>query len=306
MNFLLIHNPTAYFGRNESKFEKVVSLFKEKELSFDYVSTTRKDEAIKLSREATKDRYGVVVPVGGDGTICEVITGLMSQQKKNRPRLGVLHIGTSPDFNRYHDIPINLEEAVNILSKGRTKRIDVGKITYLDLNKNRVTSYFGSSVNIGLGPDIASKSNGRYREYLGDFLGTFCSTLVSLVKFKQITLKFKIDGKDEKEITSLVNLTVGKDPYLASGMRVPIDIKPDDGKLYSLAIRGESKLSLLKNLWRLYSGNILDYDGANLRYCKNVEIESTENHKLEFDGDFRGYSPAKIEVIPRGLELIVK
>lgn len=325
MRYFLIVNPTAHQGRSVKSFEKILNLLKTKNVYFDYAFTSKKDEAVELASKAVRERWDVIVAVGGDGTISEVTTGILNVgaysntllHLENRAKLGVLHIGTSPDFNRYHNIPVKLEDAVAVLVKGRTRLIDIGKITYLgsynksisldnlDNHKDTKTAYFSSNVNVGLGPQIASKANNRYRKYLGDFAGTLNSTLVSLMKFKAFDLNLKIDGY-ERSFHRLLNLTIGKDPYLASGMRVFSDIKSDDGRLYVFSIQSSSKLSLLANLWRIYSGNFLEYSGAQLEYCKKVEIYSNKKYpEIEFDGDFRGYLPATVEVIPRGLEVIV-
>jgi diacylglycerol kinase (ATP) len=306
MKYFLIYNPTSRQGRSKDDFKRILSILGSRKIDFKYVVTTKKDEAIDLARQVNKDNFDVVVPAGGDGTICEVITGLMSQPERSRPIMGALHIGTSPDFNRYHKIPNGIEEAVGVLLGGKKRKIDIGKITHRDLeNKKDITSYFGSSVNIGLGPAIASKSNGRYRKYLGDFLGTLSSTFVSLANFNSIDLRLKVDGENIG-YKNLFNLTIGKDPYLASGMRVPIEMAEDNGRMYLLSIQGRHKIPLVANLWRLYAGNILDYSGAKLLSCKEVEIQGNKNERLEFDGDFRGYLPAKIEVMPKSLEILVR
>lgn len=306
MKYFLIYNPTSRQGKSKNDFKKIISILNSRKINFEYVLTTRKNEAIELASSTSKNDFDVVIPVGGDGTICEVITGLMSQPRDVRPIMGALHIGTSPDFNRYHQIPNRIEEAIEVLLCGKTRRIDIGKVTYRDLEKQKdITSYFGSSVNVGLGPLIASKSNGRYRKYLGDFLGTLSSTIISLASFNPIDLKLMVDRK-EMDIKNIFNLTIGKDPYLASGMRIPIEMAKDDGKMYLLSIRGRRKIPLIANLWRLYAGNILDYSGAELLSCKEVEIQGSKYELLEFDGDVRGYLPAKVEVIPKSLEILVK
>jgi YegS/Rv2252/BmrU family lipid kinase len=318
VKYFLIFNPTAHQGKSGKSFDKILRLLKEKEVSFSYAATSRKDEAIELASKAVRERWDVIVAAGGDGTISEVTTGMLNEAGKgNRSRLGVLHIGTSPDFNRYHNIPVKIEDAVEALIQGKTRLIDIGKITYLGSfdgeacsgslgnHKDRKTAYFSSNVNIGLGPQIASKANGRYREYLGDVLGTLSSTLVSLVRFKGFDLNVEIDGT-KRVFRRVLNLTIGKDPYLASGMRVFNAIEPDDGRLYFLSIGNCSKLSLVANLWRLYLGNFLECKGVELDYCKAVKIHLNERcPEIEFDGDLRGYLPATVEVIPKGLEVVV-
>lgn len=304
MKYLLIYNPTSRQCKSRKDFDKMIKVLKNRSIDFDYCLTKEKDEAISLAKNASKV-YDVIVAVGGDGTICEVITGIISR-KKPLPKLGVIHIGTSPDFNRFHNISVKLERAVDTLISGKTKKIDIGKITHLSLKNRKTISYFGSSVNLGLGPNIASKSNGRYRAYLGDFLGTLSSTLVSLFQYKKSSFKLKYKNK-KKLISNAINITIGKDPYLASGMRIPLDINQDDGKMFILTIAGRSRASLLLNLWRLYLGNILDSSDAKLEYCKKIIVEDNKiNPKIEFDGDFRGYLPATIEVLPKALGVIVR
>jgi len=305
MRYFLIYNPTSRQGKSRKDFDKIVSLLKEGHADFDYVLTSEKDEAINLSKRTKIKEYDVVVAAGGDGTICEVITGLMSKPEQERQKLGVLHIGTSPDFNRYHCLPTAFEDSVKVLLDGKSRRVDIGRVACKDINEKDSIFYFGSSVNIGLGPSIASKSNGRYRRYLGDFLGTLSSTLVSLATFNPINLRMNVDGQ-VRDLKDVFNLTIGKDPYLASGMRLPIEVKEDNGQMYVLALQGKQKIPLLTNLWRLYSGNILDYNGATFGWCKSVQVYGKTGERLEFDGDFRGYIPAKIDVLPKSLEILVK
>lgn len=306
VRYYLVMNPSSKSGKGKKTCEKILSIFTAKKITFDYKMTNGQEEAISIAEEAIKNNWNVIVAVGGDGTISEVISGFFSNiPDGHKAKLGVLHIGTSPDFNRYHNIPVNLNSAINTLLEGKSRLIDVGKITYMKTHAKKNISYFGSNVNIGLGPLIASKANSRYRQYLGDFLGTLCATLISLINFKGLNLDIKIDGQRNNTHT-LINLTVGKDPYLASGMRVFSDITPDDGRLYILSVKKASYISLLANIPRLYIGDFLKFNGARIEYGKEIEIDNEEhNAYVEFDGDMRGYLPAKIEVVPKALEVIV-
>jgi len=304
MKYHLIYNPTARSGRSKSDFKKIVKIFEAKKIEFEKSLTTKKDEAIDIAKNITKKQASVIVAIGGDGTIGEVITGLMKQPKEERPILGVLHIGTSSDFSVYHKIPIAIDEAVNFLFQADTVEIDVGEIICWDLfKKERIVSHFGCNVNIGLGPSIASKSGNRYRRYLGNFLGTLLATLISLIQHKKSKVKIMIDDK-KQDLNNLINLTIGKNPYLASGMRIPIDISSDDKKLYYMSLQSNSKIKLLTQLWRLYWGNILDYSGANFGRGKNIIISSDNLDKIEFDGDVRGYLPATIKIVPQAIKIL--
>jgi YegS/Rv2252/BmrU family lipid kinase len=306
MKYHLIYNPTARSGRSRKDFDLIIKILREKKVDFDYTLTAKKDEAISLAQNITNDKSPVVVAVGGDGTMCEVITGLMRQPKDRQPVLGVLHIGTSPDFPRYHGIPTQAAAAAEFLLKAKPAEIDVGRVTYLDLSKkNQETSYFGCNVNVGLGPCIASKYGNRYRALLGDFSGTLLATLVSLAQHKRSKVVIETEA-GRQELDDLINLTVGKDPFLASGMRIPVEINPDDGKLFYLALQSRSKIKLLGQLWRIYNGNILDFPGASFGRCKKMTISSNDLSSVEFDGDVRGNLPATIEIMPKAIRVLKK
>ncbi len=276
-------------------------------MDHDIVQTSRKDEAVDLSRMGClKDEHDVIVAMGGDGTICEVITGMMraGSGKMPRPCLGVIHIGTSPDFNRYHSIPFSPLSQLDVIERGRSRKIDIGRVELKGFSGTMEKWYFGSSVNLGLGPSIASRSNGRYRRFLGDMLGTLLSTLVSLAGYDPSDIEARIDGKGVT-YKDLINLTVGKDPHLASGMRVPIAMPDDNGRMYCLSIETASKFALLPQIKKMYAGNILDYRGARLIYCSKFEVQNSTNRKVEFDGDHRGFLPVKVDLVEKGLEVIM-
>jgi hypothetical protein len=68
------------------------------------------------------------------------------------------------------------------------KKIDIGSVEYIGFGQTKEISYFGSNVNIGLGPIIANKANSRHGKYLGDFLGTLVAVIQTVFTFKGITL----------------------------------------------------------------------------------------------------------------------
>lgn len=303
--YYLIMNPTCLSGRGRRHFDSIISSFRELgETECHY--TSGYEDATSACSRAIEQGYNVIVAVGGDGTINEVLNGFFYEKDhSSMAKLGVVHVGTSPDFNLYHKIPTDIDEAIDVIGKGRAKKIDLGRIDFTDIKGEQVVRYFASNANIGLGPLVANKANSRHRKYLGDFLGTLVATLGSLMRFKPACLSVKIDGEAAVSLDDLINVTIGKDPYIASGMRVFHDIAPDDGRLYMLSVQKKGLLSLLAHIPDLYMGDFLKYKGASLRYLKEITIESENESLVEFDGDTRGYLPAAITVVPKTMEVIV-
>lgn len=305
MKYHFIYNPSARSGRNKKTFREVIRQLKKGGQEFEVTATKRKDHATEIAQNITKDDAPIIVAAGGDGTLCEVLTGIMHHPSEKRPVLAGLHIGTSGDFAKHHNIPTQAEDFVNFLTtKSAPKKIDLGKIEYRALKKNKTkTAYFSCNANIGLGPKIASKPGNRLRAYLGNYMGTALSTLISLKQHQPSDVSIKKDGKRAK-LKNLHNLTIGKNPYLASGMRIPYEFPCDNGKFYCFSMQCPSKLKLLFQLWRLYWGNILDFKGASLQQGKKITIKSDDSTWIEFDGDVRGRLPATIEIIPRAIKLL--
>lgn len=332
MKLFLVLNPTAQSGRGKTLWSTMFNRLRESGTEFNYRITEKQFEAIALARQAVHVGYDTVVAVGGDGTICEVITGIMQAREqittasdttgKPSPRFGVIYTGTSPDFNTYHGIPLDPAEAVDAVINGTPRSIDVGKVIYCisDLSasvpdlENRtvadlvhddvVTEYFVGNVNVGIGPMVARKANTGYRRLIGDLLGTMSAVISSFATFPMKDLRLVVDG-NEFVREKLVNLTVGKSPYLASGMKIFSDITPDDGRLVVLSVCNFTLMSLVARLPALYRGSFLDLDGVDVTYGKTVDIHYDRGHpEVEFDGDPKGFLPARVEVIPAGLEVM--
>ncbi|TRZ95624.1 YegS/Rv2252/BmrU family lipid kinase [bacterium] len=306
-DYFLIINPTARSGKAKKTYRKVLGLLKKENADFDYTLTTNANEAIGLAITATEKGYKTIVAVGGDGTICETINGILLAKKPEiKPKLGVIHTGTSPDFNKHHNIPVKIECAIKTLISKKSRLIDLCRVEYYNdpQKKEKIVSYYASNANIGLGPLIAQKANCRYRKYLGDTLGTLSAMLISLIKFPGVNLTIDIDGKKET-LKGIINLTIGKDPYLASGMRIFCDIAGNDGRMFILYIKKSPLYRLISNITGLYLGNILNQKEAGITYAQKVELNTDSDYALlEFDGDVRGYLPALITVLPNKLEVI--
>lgn len=232
-----------------------------------------------------------IVAVGGDGTINLAINGIMNSKKKKA--LGVLYSGTSPDFCKFHKIPINPQESLNVLKRDNRELIDIMKITY---PKDNLTAYFASSCNIGLGAQMADIAN-KIRKFTGDLLGTLIAGLITIIFAKSFKASINLDG-ESFEFDDVYHIIAFKNNFIASGLYLDVEIKPDDCKLCVLVM----KKPLLKSLIGLYNGKIPE--GAFLKYGKKVYIEITPRKNIEFDGDSHGKTPVTIECLEKALELI--
>jgi len=291
------------------------------------------DDARMIALRALAAGHDPIVAIGGDGTINRVLNALMEHAGRlpagsAAPRLGVLYAGTSPDFCRFHGLPTDPENAVARLRQGESRAIDVCRSEHCDAQGAIRAAFFASSSNIGLGAGIASRAN-RLRPRLGDAAGTALASVLTIAGRRPQRVRLLLDGRP-REIPALLNLTVGKNPYLAGGLKLDLPASPDDGRLFVFAVCGIGRLGLLAALPRIYSGAIARDPRFLLTRAERVRVEPAEGARrwaggrardaaeagrgpagapapswpTEFDGDPAGWCPAEIRVLPRAVQLI--
>ena len=304
MKYYLVCNPGSSGGRSRKRLKTYTRLLEHSGADFVCRYTRTLDEATLIAREGVRSGTDVVVAIGGDGTINRVINGLVGRDDKaGQCTMGVLYSGTSPDFCRFHGIPTAPPQAVSALLDGESKPIDVCRIRYRGEGGDECVRHFGCSANIGLGSDIAGQSN-KYRKYLGDFLGTLLATMVAIVNSRSSAFRLLIDGR-WMSLDSVINVTIGKNPHIASGLKLDLDISANDGRMFIFAAVGLGKLSFLSLLPKVYSGSIARDDRFVLRWASSVRLEAEGDHvQVEFDGDPAGRCPVDVEIVPGAINLI--
>jgi diacylglycerol kinase family enzyme len=310
-----IANPTAQSGRGRRRWQEIQSRLAERGARFEWTTSERPGHAVELAYDAAKQGCGVAVAVGGDGTINEVLTGVMRAREEDpavRCALGIVYTGTSPDVCRYHGIPLGTADAVDVLLRDRRELVDVGRIEYFAQHSAdhalgspaATVGWFLCSVNLGVGAAVANGSNSGLRKVLGDGLGTFVSIVRSVAAFTPASFNCKVDGEPYQSQKTL-NLTVGKNPFIASGLKVLVPIGHADGRLYLFAVNGFGFLGLLANLHRFYRGDFQDDPRNRLTFLQQFECAyNAEAPMVEFDGDHHGYLPCRIGLRQAGLELV--
>ena len=296
----LIMNPGSRSGKSRKLWKVWESGLRSEGLAFESIVTGGLGDAFRICRQLTGE--DTAVAVGGDGTINEVLDGVV-QSGNPRLKMGVLYSGTSPDFCRFHGIPTNPEKALRCLIAGNVKRVDVARIEYSLENGKKCTAHFGCGCNIGLGASVARSAN-QMRRFLGDCLGTGLAAVKAIMKSDPVDLDLDIDGV-HRSFAKVNNISILKSPYIASGLKLNVDLKPDDGRLMLAALSGLSRRGLCSVLPGFYTGNAVDSQAVSLTQCERVSIRAAGRQEIEFDGDPRCCLPAAIQILPKALTLIL-
>ncbi|MBF0523138.1 MAG: diacylglycerol kinase [Candidatus Omnitrophica bacterium] len=310
MKYFFIFNPGSRYGKSKHSIVAIKNLLHEKKISYDYGVTDSLNDAYELSKRANLSAYDVVVAVGGDGTINKVLNGFYdgNGNRSSSAKLGIIYTGTSPDFCKSYNVPYHdIRKSLSALFAGKTTRIQVGKISLME-NENKstaVTRYFSCCVNVGLGASVARYANWGARKIAGDFAGTLLALMKAFMHHRPRAFSISLDGK-ATQLYGIVNLSVGKTFYVASGIKVAHALASGDGKFYVLTIRNVRWINVPYCLNVLYSGKpILNSDTISLEYAKSIEIfDNDRKTEVEFDGDPQGLLPCRIEMTRDELELI--
>ena len=297
----LIINPAAGGGRTAKKWPRVVELLEAGGLPFDYEVTTAPEHARQLACSAARAGYQLVVSVGGDGTINEVVNGLHDSGELSRVTLGIVDTGSGSDIIRTLGIPRDYRQScIRILNPNKIS-LDLG-IAECTCDGAPVKRLFVNLAALGLGAEVVKarslkfKAWGRTASYLLAYLGTFLS-------YRNGKVALSVDG--HSIVASICVIVVSNGKYAGGGMLLAPDANPGDGLLNVMTVGDLSKLELLRWLPKVYRGGHLAHPMVSTARAKEVVVSPLGPMSVQVDGEFLGQAPAEFHVLPAALAVLV-
>jgi YegS/Rv2252/BmrU family lipid kinase len=232
--YRIIANPAAGSGRGERAIPGIEGRLDQLDIEYDLARTEGAWHARDLAREAVAQGYSVVVAAGGDGTVNEVINGLVEakQSGEHGCALGVLSTGRGNDFGASMGIPDNLDHAVQVLNDGRRRLIDIGRVAG---GRHPEGRYFGNCVGVGF--DAIGTIEAAKLPRLGGFLSYFVAVLRTIFLYYNAPLtRVEFDEQMLTQPSLMVSVMNGR--RLGGGFLMAPCGEPDDG-LFDLCIAGE-------------------------------------------------------------------
>jgi diacylglycerol kinase (ATP) len=268
-------------------------------------------DAVAIAETQAKAGRKFIIACGGDGTINEVVNGIMNSGED--AELGVLPSGTGGDFRRSIDMPLGTREAAAALKNGITKTIDVGRATFHDHDDSEVKRYFVNVSSAGLAAEVIKRVKSQtFFDWLpGASLrgrATFAaSTLQEIVNLDGRTLRVKFDDGEEHQLRTIA-FCVANARYFGGGMMIAPEAKLSDGLLDVVNISDLTTARIIMKAPALYRGTLASLDEVKMMTAHRVEIcaaDSNEEILIETDGELPGKLPAVYEVIPGALKVRV-
>lgn len=307
---LLVVNPQSQNGSLGKRWPQLSKIVHRKLGAFEEVHTRAANEATEITRAALRDGVELVVAIGGDGTINEVANGFFEEGINISPdaAMGIIPFGTGGDFRRSLRIPTKIEAAVDVLTRFRTTRIDIGKIEFTNRDtKLSGQRYFVNIASFGISGEIDEAVNSSSK-FLGGRITFMLTSLKVAMGFGGRRVRLVFDGDEDKAIeTSISTVAVANGSYFGGGMKVAPDAQLDDGLFDVVAIQELSRLESIGITRHLYSGNHVQLDTVSQRRAKSVHAEPLDEKEvlIDLDGEVPGCLPASFSILPQSLRLVI-
>ncbi|MBU0528793.1 diacylglycerol kinase family lipid kinase, partial [bacterium] len=302
-----ICNPAAGAGLAHERWSTLYDELIAHNVEFDYQFTTMPKNATKIVNDVIERGYNRIAVFGGDGTVNEVLQGIMANGKApDHLELILIPAGSSCDFAKKYP---NSKSNIELILSEEIFAVDIGKIECNDKTGNPVTNYFINNSSIG----VISLANEKYNNVRGLSkqikrwsvdAAAIIAGIKAIGQFKPISCELQFDD-EEVYFTEITNITVFKTPYFGGGMYYNVETQQDDGNLTVALVDRTSKLKLLGLIPALYAGTALNKKPAHHRNCTTLNFDTNRNFYIEMDGESAGYPPAKYSILKQAINIVI-
>ncbi|QGQ98317.1 diacylglycerol kinase family lipid kinase [Paenibacillus psychroresistens] len=299
----IIINPLSGNGQGKKTWLRVEKELEERKTAYIHKATSYGGEAYEIAAQMVKaDEVKRIIVIGGDGTINEVVNGIVDAGGATSCALAVIPAGTGNDYAKAHEIPKNSMEALNLaLSPTSTiKQIDLIHTNSDNLAIN----------NIGAGFDglVAKLTNeAAYKKLLNRLglgsLAYFITMMRVFGTYKHCTIWLEVDGISH-ELTHTWLAATANIPFYGGSMQICPQALSDDGYLDVVVIRSPSRWKVLSILFSVYSGKHVNHPAVTFYKGRSISIRSAAPLLLQADGEAAGETPVQLKIVPRGISII--
>lgn len=311
MKPLLVVNPRSGGGATGRTFAAMRAAIERALGPVDVAMTERPGHGIDLARDAAAAGHPLVIAVGGDGTIHEVVNGLMQAKSgesgaaPSSAQLGIIGQGTGGDLRKSLGIEHRLDRYLEAIASGRQRRLDVGKFT----GGGKAGHYFVNILSVGMGGLVDRYVAEAPRLFGGKaaYFGAIAKALVN-ARLGNVRCVVTNDGVTEERTVRSFMIAVCNGRYFGGGIEIAPMAEVDDGTLEIVALGPTSKVGFAMTQGTVYSGAHMRQAGTVHLRGQKVKLdllneEARDVFVLDVDGEPMGELPLEIEIVPKALVL---
>jgi len=299
----LILNPMADRGRAWGVARDLRPIINEYEGKADWSGTVYPGHAMELARQAGEDGYDLVIALGGDGTVHEIVNGLMQVEAEKRPALGIVPIGSGNDFAYANGIPSESpNQAMALALQGETSLIDVGLMT----DEKGRQEYIDNTLGIGFDAIVTIRSH-KLPIVRGFMM--YLTAVIQTILLNAKPMQMKIESESKKWEKDVFMLVLANGAREGGGFTMTPAARPDDGILDYMIADSVSRLMQFRLIPEFMNGTQGRFDEIELGQFKKISLTSEQPLYIHIDGEIytsfgsnlRGLS---VEIIPNALKVV--
>jgi YegS/Rv2252/BmrU family lipid kinase len=292
----IVVNPAAGGGRTGRVWRRLEGPLRTSGLDFTVRETTGPGGATLLARTAADDGWPLVVAVGGDGTLNEVVNGLVDADGRARAALGAILTGRGRDAARNLGLAANPEAAARRLLQGEDVSIDLGRASWPATGAVR---WFVNSAGVGFDAEVARRAAAAGGSGTLPYL---MSILGALRHYRPVAGVIRHDD-GQTWSGAMTMAVVANGPYYGGGMKIAPAADPLDGVLDLVTLGAVGRLELLRWLPSVYRGTHVANAKVTVRRLAEARIDATPPAPVHVDGEAGGTTPVEFAIRPKALRL---
>jgi diacylglycerol kinase (ATP) len=288
MNVAIIANPVSGRRLGRGAAEVAARVFADAGWEADVRFTAGPGDATRLAREAAAEGMDAVFAAGGDGTLSQVLTGLLDTSVP----AGLIPAGTGNDLARTLGLSLDPRAAARQALEGHAEPVDLMRL-------NDGAQWAVNVLGVGFDARVAVRCNRRSR-LLGGLPAYLLSVAGELVSFRTTQLRLEVDA--EAWEGPMLLCAIANATSYGAGMRIAPQAHIDDGLLDVVLVRPLSRLGFLRAFPQVFRGAHLNHPAVQVFRGREVRLLTEEPEPVNVDGDILGSTPLKVEVAAgRGL-----
>ena len=302
----IIINPKS--GKRAFRRQRIYlwKLLRKRREPFVYRVTKYAEHAIELARELVERGCDEILVLGGDGTLSEVINGIMRadipEEQRAQICFGLMPRGTGNDWGRFWGLTKDYKKSLDRFFNGEKQPLDVGCITYW---RNGIVHrrYFINSVGFGV-DSLTCQWATTLKYYIGSHhVNYFFALLAAICAHKSQKIELIVDGKTIVN-DMLFTMNIGNGPFSGGGIKQNPDADPRDGVFHSIFVKTPTFRQVLKAIPRLFNGRLTDLDFVHSFVGKEVEVNTRKHLMFEADGILENImGPCRITCLHNALSM---
>ncbi|MCY6482910.1 diacylglycerol kinase family lipid kinase [Clostridium aestuarii] len=291
MKHLFIINPKAGKGKASEIIPEIKNIFKEIDEEFIIEITERQGHATELVRNYVNKEDYRVYSVGGDGTLNEVLNGMVNSNSC----LAVIPSGSGNDFVRSINKGTSVKEILKSTIFGKTEMLDLAKIN---------DRYFINISSVGIDAEVTNNARKlKTFPFISGGVAYILSIFMTIFTYKYKHIKLKIDDKEIKSQITLLAIANGK--YYGGGMKVSPYADLQDGILDICVIDKLSKMKILVLFPKLMKGKHSDIKEVSFYKGKKITLISEKGILVNIDGELIKVQQIDLQIIPKSIKVII-